>query len=115
MYNSSAAYKYGNNFGNRANAYLANEILDASPEKLIIKIYDFAITQCRCENIGKTNEAIMLLINSLRYDNPESAEISNGLKQLYEFSQDQMRKRNYDIVTKVLTELRQTWIDVISR
>ena len=114
MYNSSAAYKFNNGYGNRANVYLTNDILDASPQKLLIKIYDFAIAQCRNENIGKTNEALMLLINSLRYDTPESAEISNGLRQLYEFSQDQMRKRNYEIVVKILTELRETWEGVFS-
>ena len=113
MYNSSAAYKL-NNYGNRANAYLTNEIFDASPEKLLIKIYDFAIVQCKNQNIGKTNEALMLLINSLRYDTPDAAEISNGLRQLYEFSQDQVRKRNYDIVIKILSDLRKTWEEIFS-
>ena len=109
MYNSSAAYKI-NNINNRANAYVANEILDASPQKLLIKIYDFAITHCKNKNLEKTNKALILLIESLRYDEEEAAKISNGLKQLYEFCQDQMRQRNYEIVEKILIDLRESWV-----
>lgn len=94
---------------NRANAYVTNEIMDASPQKLIMKIYDFAISQCKNENLEKTNKALMELINALRFDTEEVSEISIGLKKLYEFCQDQMRKKNYDIVLQILTDLRETW------
>lgn len=109
MYNSSAALKI-NDVNNRANVYLANEILDSSPQKLLIKIYDFAIAQCKNKNIEKTNKSLMTLITALRYDNEESAEISNGLRSLYEFCQDQMRQRNFEIVENILSDLRTTWI-----
>ncbi|MFZ1289107.1 MAG: flagellar export chaperone FliS [Melioribacteraceae bacterium] len=109
MYNYSPALKI-NNSNNRANAYLVNEILNASPQKLLLKVYDFAITQCKNENLEKTNRALAELINALRFDNTEAIEISMGLKKLYEFCQDQMRKKNYDIVLRILTELRETWI-----
>ena len=114
MYNFSAALKLNNTFNNvnnRANAYLANEILDASPQKLLIKVYDFAIAQCRNKNLEKTNKALSTLIGALRFDAKESVEISNGLKRLYEFCQDQMRHKNYDIVEQILSELRETWLD----
>lgn len=98
---------------NRANAYVANEILDASPQKLIMKIYDFAITQCKNKNLEKTNKALTELINALRFDGEEVSEISTGLRKLYEFCQDQMRKKNYDIVLQILTDLRETWNKII--
>ena len=60
--------------------------------------------------LEKTNKAIMTLITGLRFDDQESIEISIGLKRLYEFCQDQMRQQNYDIVEKILMELRATWI-----
>jgi flagellar protein FliS len=110
MYNFSAAYRINNspsNYG--ANAYLANEILNASPQKLLLKVYDFAIAQCKNKNLEKTNKALSELINALRFDDKDSYDIAIGLKQLYEFCQDQMRKKNYDIVVKILTELRETW------
>jgi len=119
MYYSSAALKSNDSYthsynSNRANAYLVNEILDASPTKLFIKIYDFAIAQCKNKNLEKTNKALMELSNALRFDNEEVSEISMGLKKLYVFCQDQMRLKNYDIVLKILTDLRDTWIKALS-
>lgn len=110
MYNSSAAYKINDNYNNRANTYLANEILNASPQKLLLKVYDFAIAQCNNKNIEKTNKALGELVSALRYESAEVAEISNGLRKLYEYCQDQVRKQNFDIALEILTELRTTWI-----
>ncbi len=114
MYNFSAAIKLNNINNNRANAYLTNEILDASPEKLLIKVYDFAIAQCKNRNLEKTNKALSTLIGALRFDTEESAEISTGLQRLYEFCQDQMREQKYDIVERILSELKETWISAFS-
>ncbi|MEE9432451.1 MAG: flagellar protein FliS [Melioribacteraceae bacterium] len=115
MYQTSAVLKNtGSVNKNRASAYLANDILDASPQKLLIKIYDFAIAQSKNENLEKTNKALMELISALRFDNEEVSEISLGLKKLYEFCQDQMRKQNYDIVVEILTDLRKTWVTALS-
>ncbi len=115
MYQSSAALKITESMNkNRANKYLINDILDASPQKLLIKIFDFAIAQSKNGNLEKTNKALMELISALRFDNEEVSQISIGLKKLYEFCQEQMRKQNYDIVVKILTELRQSWIAALS-
>ena len=114
MYQSSAVLTTNSGNRNRASAYLANDILDASPQKLLIKIYDFAIAQSKNKNLVKTNKALMELISALRFDNEEVSEISIGLKKLYEFCQDQMRKQNYDIVVEILTDLRKTWVKAFS-
>lgn len=102
---------YTNNNQNRLNQYLVKEILEATPQQLLIKVYDFAIVNCQKHNLEKTNNAIQELINGLRFDEGEVKEISIGLLRLYQFCQDQMRKKNYDIVYKVLTELRESWIN----
>ena len=94
---------------NRLNPYLVKEIMEATPQQLLIKIYDFAIMNCQKRDLIKTNKALQELINSLRFDDEEAKEISIGLYKLYQFCQDQMRKQNYDIVYKILTELRGTW------
>jgi flagellar protein FliS len=94
---------------NRLNPYLVKEIMEATPQQLLIKIYDFAILNCRKRNLEKTNKAIQELINFLRFDDETTRDVSIGLYRLYLFCQDQMRKQNYDIVNKVLVELRETW------
>lgn len=96
---------------NKVNQYLLKEILDATPEQIIIKIYDFAILHCIKKDLHKTNKAIQELINALRFDDEQAREISVGLFRLYQYCQDQMRQQNYEVVQKILTELRDTWIE----
>jgi flagellar secretion chaperone FliS len=96
---------------NRLSKYVENEILEANPKQLLIKIYDFAILNCQRHDMIKTNNAIQELINSLCFETEETKNISIGLLKLYQFCQDQMRKKNYDVVYKILFELRKTWIE----
>lgn len=104
MYNSTASYTQ-----QRLNQYLVKEIMEASPQQLLIKIYDFAILNCQRHNLVKTNNAIQELINSLNFEDESAREIATGLLRLYQFCQDQMRKSEFELVYKVLTELRDTW------
>lgn len=100
---------------NRLHKYVVNEITESDPKHLLIKVYDLAIVSCQRHNLEKTNEALQQLIMALNYDTPETSDISIGLFKLYQYCQDQMRKRNYDIVYQVLTELRQTWIEAFAQ
>jgi len=102
------AHSYHNNH-NKTNTYLVNQISIASPQQLIMKVYDFAIVQCQKNDMVKTNEALQVLINALNFDDPSAKDISVGLFKLYQFCQDQMRKNNPQVVLKILTELRDTW------
>lgn len=102
-----------NRSGNRANPYLVNEVMESSQEKLLVKLYEFAIVSCRRHNIEKTNKALDELIFGLRFDEEELEKISTGLFQLYNFCKDQMRKRNYEIVEKILIELKETWVEAL--
>ena len=110
MYNT--AQQFGRN--NAANQYLVKEIMEASQEKLLIKVYDFAILNCQRHNLAKTNKALQVLIDALRFDDEASNEISGGLFRLYQFCQDQMREGNYNMVYKTLTELKKSWQDVFN-
>lgn len=96
-------------FQNKTNQYLVNQISIASPQQLIMKVYDFAIMNCQKNEMLKTNEALQVLINALNFDEPSAKEISSGLLKLYQYCQDQMRKHNNQIVLKILTDLRNTW------
>lgn len=108
MMNSSANNR-------RANQYLTNEILSATPEKLIMKVFDFAIINCQKHNMLKTNEALQVLINALNFEHPEAKEISIGFFKIYRYCQNQMRKKNYDIVYKTLSTLKETWETALSK
>lgn len=100
---------------NRTNPYLVNEIMESSQEKLLIKLYDFAITNCKRQNIEKTNKALNELIFGLRFDTEEVEKISTGLFQLYSYCKDEMRKRNFSMVEKILTELKESWVEILTK
>lgn len=107
---AATAYSYNK----RINQYLNNEISQASPTQLILKVYDFAILNCQRKNMLKTNEAIQVLINSLNFDIDGARDISIGLLRLYHYCQDQARKNNFEETQKILTELRDTWKQVLT-
>ncbi|MCX7875600.1 MAG: flagellar protein FliS [Melioribacteraceae bacterium] len=96
-------------YNRRINQYLNNDINQASPAQLILKVYDFAILNCQKKNMIKTNEAIQVLINSLNFDLEGARDISIGLFRLYQYCQEQTRKNNFEEAQKILTELRDTW------
>jgi flagellar secretion chaperone FliS len=103
-------YAMNSNLNNqRANQYLVNEILSASPEQLIMKVFSFAILNVQKKNMIKTNEALQVLIDALDFDNPATKEICIGFFRIYRYCQEQMRQKNYDVVLKTLTELKETW------
>lgn len=103
-------------FANKGvNQYLTNEILNATPEQLIMKVFNFAILSCKKHDMVKTNEALQVLINSLNFEHPEAKEISIGFFRIYRFCQDQMRKQNYDVVHKTLSELKESWESALAK
>jgi len=109
-----ATYDRNSNL-NKANAYLMKEISEATPQKLIIKIYDLAIVCYQKGDFAKANRAVTELINALNFSDEKAKEISFGLLRLYQFTQEQARKGNLEVSIKILQELRDTWSLVFSR
>ncbi len=94
---------------NKAKAYLLKEINEASPQKLLLKIYDLAIQSYQKGDFARANKAVAELINSLNFSDEKAKEISFGLLRLYQFAQDQARKNNLEVSIRILQELRDTW------
>lgn len=111
MYSS----KFSNNKNSKLNPYLVKEIIEATPQQLLIKIYDFAILHCQKHDLYKTNAALQQLISALKFDSLEVREVSIGLLRLYQYCQDQMRKKNYENVLEILTGLRKSWLEAFSK
>ena len=107
-------YTTQSNRNSNMNPYLVKDILEATPQQLVIKLYDLALISCKKEDLRKTNSAIQALTNALNFADENAAEISAGLLRLYKFCQDQMRQGNYNIVIRILSELRDGWITAFS-
>jgi len=95
------------------NLYLADQILNASPEQLLLKAYDYAVVHAEKKDMIKTNRALQVLIGFLRFDDESYIELSYRLLRLYQFCEDQSRKSNFEIVTKILSELRESWLQAV--
>ncbi len=98
----------------KINPYLATQLLQSSPEQLLIKVYDFAVVHSEKKDMIKTNTAIMELIGFLRFDDEKYKDLAINLLRLYQFCQDQARKSNFSLVTKILSELRESWLQTIA-
>ncbi len=110
----STARSYQNQGG--VNQYMIKEILEATPEKLLLKVYDFAIVHSQKKDMVRTNNALQELINGLRFDGGEDVkEFSLGLLKLYQFCREQTRKGNFEIVTDILSELRESWRGIFEK
>ncbi len=103
------------NPNNKANAYLMKEIAEASPQKLLLKTYDFAIVHYQRGDYYKANKAVTELINSLNFTDEKTKDISLGLLRLYQFTQEMGRKGNFAVSVKILQDLRDTWQIVFTR
>ena len=100
---------YATKKSNKVNPYLVKEIMEANPKQLLFKVYDFAIINCQKRNMVKANEAVQILISALRFDGEKDKEIALGLFRLYQYCQEEMRKGNFEIASRFLTELREQW------
>lgn len=86
--------------------YLENQILNAKPEELILKVYDFILVNMKAKNYSKANAGLVELIAALNFD---YQEISLGFFRLYVYCQELIRKEKWDEAYSIIKELRDTW------
>lgn len=87
-------------------AYKAQEILSARPEKLILYLYDYAIKGCVAEDQKQVCVALAQLIDALNF---EYESVALGLFRLYEYAMRMAREARFEGALPILRELRETW------
>ena len=90
------------------NPYLGEKILKASPEQLVIYVYDEAIVACKKKDTTKAGQAIRELINALNFDYKEMAV---PLFNLYKHCLKNVNSENFDEAEEVLQGLRDAWYE----
>jgi flagellin-specific chaperone FliS len=90
-----------------SNQYRKQDVMNASPLRLVIMTYDLAIRSCEQQDFSKSIKTISALRDCLDLDYPE---VSSGLFSLYQWCMDCIRKGDYASATNVLTELRGAWV-----
>lgn len=90
----------------RSQEYRQQDVMGASPMRLIVMAYDLAIRACEQKDFEKAVKTINVLRDALNFDYPE---ISMGLFRLYQWCLDCIRSGDYSSASKTLRELRAAW------
>jgi len=88
------------------NQYRKQDVMSASPLRLVIMTYDLAIRACEQQDFAKAAKTISALRDALDLDYPE---VSVGLFRLYQWCLECIRKSDYSSAITTLTELRGAW------
>jgi flagellin-specific chaperone FliS len=88
------------------NQYRQQDVMNASPLRLVVMAYDLAINSCEQKDFGKAIKTIGALRDALDLDYPE---VATGLFRLYQWCLDCIRQGDYASATTTLRELRTAW------
>jgi flagellin-specific chaperone FliS len=87
--------------------YQQQDVMNASPLRLVIMTYDLAIRACEQKDFAKATKTISALRDTLDMDYPD---VAVGLFRLYQWCLDCIRKNDYASAITTLTELRSAWV-----
>ncbi len=93
-------------------AYKENQVVGASPGKLILLLYDHVIKCLKNSDMRGASKGLVELMSSLDLD---YQEISGRLFSLYEYCLDLVKKGEYDQALKIMGEMRHMWATAIER
>ena len=88
------------------NKYKQQDVMSASPLRLVIMTYDLAIRACEQQNFDKAIKTISALRDTLDMDYPD---VALGLFRLYQWCLDSIRKGDYASAIATMSELRSAW------
>ena len=92
-------------------AYQKQAILNSSPLKLVVKMYDLVIQATYREEDQRVREILSGLIQGLNFD----YEPAGQLFEIYRYCQDLSRKKRFEEIREILEPLRDTWEQVSSK
>ena len=87
--------------------YRQQDVMQASPIRLVVMAYDLGINACEKEDFVKATKAISVLRDALNFDYPE---VSTGLFRLYQWCLDCIRLGDFKSAQTTLKELREAWV-----
>ena len=90
----------------RNQEYRQQDVLGASPIRLVVMAYDLAIKACQQQDFIKATKSVSVLRDALNFDYPE---VSVGLFRLYQWCLDCIRSGDYTSALNTLVELREAW------
>ncbi len=90
----------------RKNPYLLQQIRGASPEKLILMLYDVGLKSCRAKDSRKASKVFIELISALNFD---YNDVALKYFELYRYALDGVNAGKFENAIMVLEGLRDVW------
>ncbi|MCL4370467.1 MAG: flagellar protein FliS [Chloroflexi bacterium] len=103
------AVAYSNN-GLQLNSYRTNSVLGLTPGELVLKLYDMGLSALSAGDQQRATRVLAQLIEGLDF---RYHDIAFGLFRLYRYCMDETKKGEYDVPTRILRELRETWAQAL--
>lgn len=94
-----------------AASFRDEEILNATPDKLMIKVYDYVIGACNRKDRDKATTGLVQLIDSLNFDYTDEAL---GLLNLYRYCLKNLKEDGFDKVVDIMNQLKESWIEALN-
>lgn len=85
--------------------------MNASPIKLVVKLYDIAIQTSYREDDKKLREVLSTLIKGLNFDH----EPAGQLYELYHYCQTLSREKKFGEIRNILEPLRDAWEEAANK
>ncbi len=92
------------------NPYMKQQIQSASPEKLILIMYDLGIQSCYTKNKQKAIKVLVELIAALNFDHRDMAVI---FFDLYKYALDYIHKEKFKEPRIIFEALRDVWVSSV--
>lgn len=89
--------------------YQEQAIQTASPEQLILKLYNLGIASCENGDRSKLRAVLVELISSLNFD--EGGDLANRLYAIYEYCLNESAMGDLAPIQDMLEGLRDAWRD----
>ncbi|MBN2279924.1 MAG: flagellar protein FliS [Candidatus Marinimicrobia bacterium] len=94
----------------KVNPYLAQKIMTASPEQLILYIYDASISACGRKDRRKAAEAIQELVNSLNF---KEKKVATTFYNMYQYILNLIHNQKFEEAQTLLRDIRNTWAEAM--
>lgn len=97
----------------RARAYQQQSIVSASPERLVMNLYDLGIAACRQGDRARVRAVLVELIAGLNHE--RGGELAGRLNALYEYALNESALGELGVIEELLSGLREAWREGVLR
>ncbi|NPV53857.1 MAG: flagellar protein FliS [Firmicutes bacterium] len=87
-------------------SYRAQQVMSASPERLVLIVYDQVLASCKARDAKKASSGLATLIDALDFD---TGDVALGLFRLYRYAMEKIKEQKFDEAASIIRSLRDAW------